>query len=249
MDSLKVSYVNWAIDDKTESSAALVPGTQPGQLGDDSKLSASGKFIKAMLIARNPKLNCGAAPPPTTTQAPATTAAPATTTKPAATPAPPATTAKPPATTAKPPAPTPAPTTKKPVPPPATTKKPVPPPATTKKPVPPPATTKKPTPPVNKCTKRPQLIAVVKASNQTVFTNSLNAAVKTWTRNEQSNFAAYKKRIENIIYTNQYPTPAAKLAQIEAVITGFAPATSAPAKKLMAVPITGFGTIAEFVKC
>jgi endoglucanase len=55
LDKKKISYVNWAIDDKTESSAALKPGTQSSQLSDDSKLSASGKFIKAMLIARNPK--------------------------------------------------------------------------------------------------------------------------------------------------------------------------------------------------
>ncbi|KAH7713627.1 beta-1,4-endoglucanase [Aphelenchoides avenae] len=241
MDTLKVSYVNWAIDDKTESSAALVPGTQPGQLGDDSKLSTSGKFIKAMLVARNSKLNCGAAPPPATTGAPATSAAPPATTKAPVTAAPATTKAPAPPPSTK--APAPAPTTKKPVPPP-TTKKPVPPP-TTKKPVPPPTTKK----PVDKCTTRPQLITVVKASNQTTLTNSIDAAYNTWTRNDKANFAAYKKRIENIIWGTQYPTPAAKLVQIEAVISGFAPAGSASATLVNAIKITNFGTMAEFIKC
>lgn len=53
LDGKKISYANWAIDNKSEAAAALNPGTQPLQLGSDSVLTASGKLVKAKLKSQN----------------------------------------------------------------------------------------------------------------------------------------------------------------------------------------------------
>uniref|UniRef100_A0A1I8BHD4 Cellulase domain-containing protein n=1 Tax=Meloidogyne hapla TaxID=6305 RepID=A0A1I8BHD4_MELHA len=49
LDSNKISYANWALDNKAEAAAALTPGTTPAQVGDDSRLTASGKLVKNKL--------------------------------------------------------------------------------------------------------------------------------------------------------------------------------------------------------
>ncbi|CAK5091001.1 unnamed protein product [Meloidogyne enterolobii] len=49
LDSNKISYANWAIDNKAEAAASLTPGTTPSQVGDDSRLTASGKLVKNKL--------------------------------------------------------------------------------------------------------------------------------------------------------------------------------------------------------
>lgn len=38
------------------------------------------------------------------------------------------------------------------------------------------------------------------AANNTLLTSGINAAWNTWPRSDKANFAAYKKRIENIVY-------------------------------------------------
>ncbi|KAH7668155.1 beta-1,4-endoglucanase [Aphelenchoides avenae] len=58
MDRLKISYVNWAIDDKSESSAALKPGTQPSQVGNANQWSNGGKYIQKMLKSKNNGVKC-----------------------------------------------------------------------------------------------------------------------------------------------------------------------------------------------
>nr|BAB68522.1 beta-1,4-endoglucanase [Pratylenchus penetrans] len=80
LDNNKISYANWAVDAKSESSAALNPGTQPSQISSDSVLTASGSFVKAKLKSQNNGVSCSGSPAATTT-----TKAGATTTKAAAT--------------------------------------------------------------------------------------------------------------------------------------------------------------------
>ena len=53
LDGLKISYCNWAIDDKSESSAALISGTTAAQVGLDAQLTTSGKLVKAQYLAQN----------------------------------------------------------------------------------------------------------------------------------------------------------------------------------------------------
>lgn len=49
MDLHKLSWANWSIADKDESSAAVIPGTSPSQLNDEKKISASGKLVRSFL--------------------------------------------------------------------------------------------------------------------------------------------------------------------------------------------------------
>ena len=49
LDANQISYANWAIENKAEFAAALTPGTTPAQVGDDSRLTTSGKFVKNKL--------------------------------------------------------------------------------------------------------------------------------------------------------------------------------------------------------
>lgn len=65
-DQHQLSYANWAIDNKNESAAALIPGTTPAQVGDTTKWTASGKFVNQKLQSTNQGVN----PFPTTTPFP-----------------------------------------------------------------------------------------------------------------------------------------------------------------------------------
>jgi hypothetical protein len=52
-DKNKISYANWAISNKPEGASALLPGTTSAQVGDDSRLTESGKLVKAHLRSQN----------------------------------------------------------------------------------------------------------------------------------------------------------------------------------------------------
>nr|ABX79356.1 GHF5 endoglucanase precursor [Pratylenchus coffeae] len=72
----KISYANWAVDAKSEGSAALNPGTSPSQVGSDSVLTASGKLVKAQLVGKSNGVSCsggGGGATTTTTKAGGTT--------------------------------------------------------------------------------------------------------------------------------------------------------------------------------
>jgi len=58
LDANKISYANWAIDNKSEASAALQPGTSSSQVGDDSRLTESGKLVKNKLKSQNNGVSC-----------------------------------------------------------------------------------------------------------------------------------------------------------------------------------------------
>uniref|UniRef100_A0A914CKY1 Glycoside hydrolase family 5 domain-containing protein n=1 Tax=Acrobeloides nanus TaxID=290746 RepID=A0A914CKY1_9BILA len=58
LDENQISYVNWALDDKDEGSAALIPGTTSQQVGDDSRLTASGRFVKDKYKSQNNGVHC-----------------------------------------------------------------------------------------------------------------------------------------------------------------------------------------------
>ncbi|KAH7706316.1 beta-1,4-endoglucanase [Aphelenchoides avenae] len=71
LDSNKIAYANWAMDDAPEASAALKPGTSPTAVGQDSSLTDSGKFIKAKLRSMNLGVSCsGSSPSPAPAPAP-----------------------------------------------------------------------------------------------------------------------------------------------------------------------------------
>ncbi|MCZ8519426.1 MULTISPECIES: cellulase family glycosylhydrolase [Paenibacillus] len=63
--SKKVSWVNWSLADKSESSAALLPGAGSKGGWPDSQLSASGKFVREQIRSGNN--NNGGTPTPTPT--------------------------------------------------------------------------------------------------------------------------------------------------------------------------------------
>ncbi|CAK5087462.1 unnamed protein product [Meloidogyne enterolobii] len=52
-DKNKISYLNWAVDNKGEGSAALNPNTVASDVGNPSHWSASGKFVQAHLKNMN----------------------------------------------------------------------------------------------------------------------------------------------------------------------------------------------------
>nr|AFD33558.1 cellulase [Aphelenchoides fragariae] len=58
LDANKISYANWAIGNKAEAAAALTPGTTAQQVGDDSRLTASGKLVKQKLKSQNNGVSC-----------------------------------------------------------------------------------------------------------------------------------------------------------------------------------------------
>nr|CDM79919.1 endoglucanase-2 precursor [Pratylenchus vulnus]CDM79920.1 endoglucanase-2 precursor [Pratylenchus vulnus] len=58
LENNKISYANWAVDAKSEGSAALNPGTQPSQVGSDSVLTASGKLVKDQLKSKSNGVSC-----------------------------------------------------------------------------------------------------------------------------------------------------------------------------------------------
>jgi len=45
LDQEQISWANWSLCDKNESSAALNPGANPNGGWSDSDLSPSGKFV------------------------------------------------------------------------------------------------------------------------------------------------------------------------------------------------------------
>lgn len=51
MDEHHISYCNWSVADKEESSATLLPGTLPEEMHLDQKLTPSGKLVRAKLIS------------------------------------------------------------------------------------------------------------------------------------------------------------------------------------------------------
>jgi len=53
METLKLSWANWSISDKPESSAALNSGTPDNQIGNDSYLTVSGKYVKSLTYGLN----------------------------------------------------------------------------------------------------------------------------------------------------------------------------------------------------
>lgn len=49
MNSRNISWANWSLSDKSETSAALMPGASPTGGWTDSNLSASGKFVREQI--------------------------------------------------------------------------------------------------------------------------------------------------------------------------------------------------------
>uniref|UniRef100_A0A914Q0S8 Glycoside hydrolase family 5 domain-containing protein n=1 Tax=Panagrolaimus davidi TaxID=227884 RepID=A0A914Q0S8_9BILA len=58
LDQNKISYINWSIADKDEGSAALKPGTTAQQVGDNSKTTTSGQFVKKKLVSQHNGVSC-----------------------------------------------------------------------------------------------------------------------------------------------------------------------------------------------
>jgi endoglucanase len=54
LDQHKISWCNWSVGDKRESSAALKPGTSANGGWNTSDLTTSGNFIRNELISKNP---------------------------------------------------------------------------------------------------------------------------------------------------------------------------------------------------
>lgn len=52
MDKNNLSWCNWSIADKDESSASLLPGTSPKQVNNDLQITQSGKLIKAAILKK-----------------------------------------------------------------------------------------------------------------------------------------------------------------------------------------------------
>uniref|UniRef100_A0A914L940 Glycoside hydrolase family 5 domain-containing protein n=1 Tax=Meloidogyne incognita TaxID=6306 RepID=A0A914L940_MELIC len=57
-DKNKISYLNWALSNKGEGSAALNPNTVASDVGNPSHWSASGKFVQAHLKNMNNGVSC-----------------------------------------------------------------------------------------------------------------------------------------------------------------------------------------------
>ena len=53
LDSKKISSLNWAISNKAERAAALTPGTTSSQVGNDDRLTASGRLVKSYIKSKN----------------------------------------------------------------------------------------------------------------------------------------------------------------------------------------------------
>lgn len=61
-----VSWVNWSLSDKTESSAALLPGASSTGGWSVNNLSASGKFVREQIRAGSTSIDSGTTPDPGT---------------------------------------------------------------------------------------------------------------------------------------------------------------------------------------
>ncbi|KAH7693805.1 beta-1,4-endoglucanase [Aphelenchoides avenae] len=75
LDGNKASYLAWSIADKNEASSALKPGTSPSQVGNDAQLSASGAFLKKMILGKK-LFTCSGALPPASPSPPSPPSAP-----------------------------------------------------------------------------------------------------------------------------------------------------------------------------
>ncbi|CAK5032509.1 unnamed protein product [Meloidogyne enterolobii] len=53
LDSKKISNLNWAISNKAEGAAALTPGTTSSQVGNDDRLTTSGRIVKNYIKSKN----------------------------------------------------------------------------------------------------------------------------------------------------------------------------------------------------
>ncbi|WZL88168.1 glycoside hydrolase family 5 protein [Salinimicrobium sp. 3283s] len=53
MEQHNLSWANWSIADKDESSAALLPGIKPSEINQEKNISASGKLVRSHLTSRN----------------------------------------------------------------------------------------------------------------------------------------------------------------------------------------------------
>ncbi|WP_322907405.1 cellulase family glycosylhydrolase [Paenibacillus campi] len=62
LNSRGVSWVNWSLSDKTESSAALLPGASSTGGWSANNLSASGKFVREQTRAGSTNLDSGTTP-------------------------------------------------------------------------------------------------------------------------------------------------------------------------------------------
>ncbi len=53
MDEHKISWCNWSITSKDESSAAILPGTTPDGLKSEENISVSGNLVRSQLLSKN----------------------------------------------------------------------------------------------------------------------------------------------------------------------------------------------------
>nr|VDC58062.1 Pv-eng-5 [Pratylenchus vulnus] len=79
LDGLNISYANWAVDQKSESSAALISGTPVSGVGTSSYWTTSGAYVNAHLQTQSNGVSCSNSSSATTTTT-TTTAASGTTT-------------------------------------------------------------------------------------------------------------------------------------------------------------------------
>ncbi|KAH7703291.1 hypothetical protein AAVH_29541, partial [Aphelenchoides avenae] len=81
-----------------------------------------------------------------------------------------------------------------------------------------------------------------------MLTSGLNAAWNGWSRSDKANFAAYKKRIENVVY-NRSVSGADKISQVSQILDGYAPDGSAAKDLILAIPFAGWGSLCDFLNC
>jgi endoglucanase len=53
MDRHNLSWANWSVADKDESSAAVLPGTTPSEINNEENISTSGKLVRSHLNSHN----------------------------------------------------------------------------------------------------------------------------------------------------------------------------------------------------
>ncbi|KAH7695063.1 hypothetical protein AAVH_37883 [Aphelenchoides avenae] len=93
------------------------------------------------------------------------------------------------------------------------------------------------------------LITIDESTNSTELTDAINAAFDTWDRNMKANFNSYKKRIETIIWGDEFPCITDKLEQIAIVLHNWVPDGSSYQSVVFSIKIGTWGTIGDFVKC
>nr|ACB38289.1 beta-1,4-endoglucanase-1 precursor [Radopholus similis] len=67
LDGLGISYVNWAIDNKDETCAALTTSGSASTVGSSSYWSTSGKLVNAQQVAKSNGVSCSSSATTTTT--------------------------------------------------------------------------------------------------------------------------------------------------------------------------------------